>query len=718
MLLACASTLALVSAQVPLGSNGSASCTCINPFTKFDLNTTGLDENCTLVRNSNGACFAESYGSQGCRPYDDHSTSAVWPTAECVPSLFNPSPVWCEASWCWVDPNECHRPHAPSSFFAGSQFGDQLVYSYETCGNVNEFSDDGRTQELNNKHLRVSFPGASGSGYTIVATPDGQGIGGSNRDGSVVRFFAAIAQEYNISWSVVPVSEESKAFSPSSSFTACVHELALNATDICVGNFWPTPSRRRIASFTSDIYSDDFHLVVRMANGTSTASGLAQYFSLMINPFDAATWFVLLLTILYFGAVMWLLEAGQNQEDFPERAPLKGLALGMYKAFFAITTLDFRFTPSTFAGRLVLCVFSITSMLMVTFYSSQVTSNMVDERAMMTTVKSLDEAISRKFSFCMLAAIEGAVKSRYKELDNERSHTVTNAQEVFNGLDSGLCKAGFVTADEWRKAQNAQCHNKVKLESIVLSSGNAYPVRSDLQAPLSWAIAKSLVSGAYDPYRRAAQRDYLSAIDTTICDDTDSAAEGSRRLGLSKTGGPMLISILVCTLAALLFVRDDRRRSATRKRIKSNKGVAARKSDQLADIIKEPTLYERTVGMGRVDAALEKEAERESPAYDNQDLKLISKMYRSRDMTQVRINAASSIRTDGALSLNDVPMLLKVMRETFAISLQSHEANPQGQASQRPGLPVRGFSYYLRDSSVLDDDADEEPPKGGVRQGV
>ena len=222
--------------------------------------------------------------------------------------------------------------------------------------------------------------------------------------------------------------------------------------------------------------------------------------------------------------------------------------------------------------------------------------------------------------------------------------------------------------------------------------------------------------GAYDPYRRAAQRDYLSAIDTTICDDTDSAAESSRRLGLSKTGGPMLISILVCTLAALLFVRDDRRRSATRKRIKSNKG-RRRKSDQLADIIKEPTLYERTVGMGRLTRAREGGRTRE-PCVRNQDLKLISKMYRSRDMTQVRINAASSIRTDGALSLNDVPMLLKVMRETFAISLQSHEANPQGQASQRPGLPVRGFSYYLRDSSVLDDDADEEPPKGGVRQGV
>ena len=56
---------------------------------------------------------------------------------------------------------------------------------------------------------------------------------------------------------------------------------------------------------------------------------------------------------------------------------------------------------------------------------------MVDDRVAATTVKSLEEAINRRYAFCMLAAIEGPVKSRYKELDNERSVTVSNAAEVF-----------------------------------------------------------------------------------------------------------------------------------------------------------------------------------------------------------------------------------------------------------------------------------------------
>jgi hypothetical protein len=38
------------------------------------------------------------------------------------------------------------------------------------------------------------------------------------------------------------VSEASKSRF-SSSYTACVHEVALGETDICIGNFWMTPQR-------------------------------------------------------------------------------------------------------------------------------------------------------------------------------------------------------------------------------------------------------------------------------------------------------------------------------------------------------------------------------------------------------------------------------------------------------------------------------------------
>ena len=39
-------------------------------------------------------------------------------------------------------------------------------------------------------------------------------------------------------------SAESKELYPGSSFTACVHDISVGTTDICVGNFWPTGERR------------------------------------------------------------------------------------------------------------------------------------------------------------------------------------------------------------------------------------------------------------------------------------------------------------------------------------------------------------------------------------------------------------------------------------------------------------------------------------------
>lgn len=163
-----------------------------------------------------------------------------------------------------------------------------------------------------NLNLRVSFPGNSGSGYTITTVPAGAtGVGGTNRDGSMVRFWDQLAKDYSIVWTEVPVSPESKAFSPKSSFTACVHMVALNATDLCVGNFWPTADRQRLTSFTVPIYSDDFRLIVAKANATKgwDASDLGRPFT----PFSPMTWLCIGLSTLYFGSVMWLVEAGHNQ---------------------------------------------------------------------------------------------------------------------------------------------------------------------------------------------------------------------------------------------------------------------------------------------------------------------------------------------------------------------------------------------------------------------
>ena len=109
--------------------------------------------------------------------------------------------------------------------------GWQLAYSYETCGNLNSYSPVRHYDLVRNRVFRVSYPGDSSSGYTLVTDNNG------NRDGSMVKLMQEVAVAGQFTWEPHAVSNDSLS-RYSSSYTACVHEVALNRTDICIGNFW------------------------------------------------------------------------------------------------------------------------------------------------------------------------------------------------------------------------------------------------------------------------------------------------------------------------------------------------------------------------------------------------------------------------------------------------------------------------------------------------
>lgn len=77
----------------------------------------------------------------------------------------------------------------------------------------------------------------------LVNSANTRGVLAHQVDGSVVAFMHAVAAEVGFTLEYHAVSEESVAevssrLGSSSSFTACVHEVALGETDLCIGNFW------------------------------------------------------------------------------------------------------------------------------------------------------------------------------------------------------------------------------------------------------------------------------------------------------------------------------------------------------------------------------------------------------------------------------------------------------------------------------------------------
>lgn len=250
--LALASSLLLLLLAAPAeAQEGSPACPCLHPWAHL----AGAAADNWAVHQSQNTSYPEMYGAGGCSSYD----AASGPCATGATQSAAARPTWCDAMWCYVNASTCERPNAPTAMSwqdpARNTAMRGLAFSYETCGNVNDYSANRHYDALRGKTLRVSFPADSSSGYTIKTTADGK------KDGSVVEFMNEIADEVGFILEPHEVSHASRS-KFSSSFTACVHEVAINETDLCIGNFWVTTERLLLAQFTGALYNDEFQLLV------------------------------------------------------------------------------------------------------------------------------------------------------------------------------------------------------------------------------------------------------------------------------------------------------------------------------------------------------------------------------------------------------------------------------------------------------------------------
>lgn len=169
--------------------------------------------------------------------------------------------------WCFVDANNCERPRELSKYFINTINGVltdiDLAWSSTTCGWIDDYSQPDQLAAL--PPLRISFPGHESHRIfpaSDVEGRDGNGIADSGFYGSFVKFVFDTLTEYGVKWYYVPVSPSSKIASPESSYTACVHEIALGNTDLCVGPFWVTAERRAMATFTATVDLDYMHVIL------------------------------------------------------------------------------------------------------------------------------------------------------------------------------------------------------------------------------------------------------------------------------------------------------------------------------------------------------------------------------------------------------------------------------------------------------------------------
>eukprot|EP01044_Picomonas_judraskeda_P019410 COSAG03_NODE_4089_length_1689_cov_1.454088_2_plen_377_part_00 len=146
------------------GIQADERCPCVNwadePDSRAQFEN---DDGSALIVPLEGAdyTYALGYGSGACAAHD--ATHAPY-CADANGAPLAGAPDWCQASWCWVDPNNCVLADAngeaveavASSYFHRDGEEASRYYSYETCQHDNTFSDtELDPQACNDEHSEV-----------------------------------------------------------------------------------------------------------------------------------------------------------------------------------------------------------------------------------------------------------------------------------------------------------------------------------------------------------------------------------------------------------------------------------------------------------------------------------------------------------------------------------------------------------------------------------
>jgi hypothetical protein len=605
--------------------HGSLDCPCVDPYPIVDVST-----------NSTGCagpmrgteCYPREYGSKGCRRYDSASS----------PECQGPTPpAWCNSLWCYVAPWNCLKPNVQSAFFPSSRMANAtllaeggmncsddgtqcdgeyveaaaragrkpnwLMFSYQTCGNVDNFAYmDSLMQQLramaSRGTLRISIPGDEVPYISTVGPNTTDYVVGTSprRDGSIPRFVSRVLQKYSIAWEEVPISASSRAFSPLSSFTACIHDVALNNTDICAASTWVFESRARLAEFTVPIESVEMFVIAPVSQ---KATSFSELLLRPFKPFDWTMWLGMVGALVYAGYALYTLDASghkdeERDDDFGATLKLEPLTASQKKQLkyaidwrhaFCPTTFDdatdlglsmihsvqsfigggdFRHEPRTITGWIVFYGLSFLILVTISNYTAQVTAfSVLNSQA--GTIQSLDEGLSRGYRFCGWASLQEVLEASYPRLKGLYVG-LENGHDLFREMDRGKCDAGIIDNMAWEVAKSGvyslpeddsryaahangasrwHCDTKIKLPAAVYNIDLALAVRSDLRNALSWAITKSKEKGEWQLDHNEAQRRLIKPSTCSATSEPDEAES----LDFSSGAGAVFLSVGLTTIA-------------------------------------------------------------------------------------------------------------------------------------------------------------------------
>eukprot|EP00816_Leptocylindrus_hargravesii_P012834 CAMPEP_0196825136 /NCGR_PEP_ID=MMETSP1362-20130617/92867_1 /TAXON_ID=163516 /ORGANISM="Leptocylindrus danicus, Strain CCMP1856" /LENGTH=1154 /DNA_ID=CAMNT_0042205513 /DNA_START=183 /DNA_END=3647 /DNA_ORIENTATION=- len=340
-----------------------------------------------------------------------------------------------------------------------SDFGSSAMESCCICGG-------GYNGTLIGKTLRVTFPDDADVEYTLFTNETtGQ------KDGSIVQFMKDVASAAGFGMYEVKLSPVSRLEHNNNSYTACMLDVELGVTDLCIGPFWKLNDN---PMFSNSFFADEFFLVVPRVQESTL-----ELLMTPILPFTWDAWIWVALTCFYMGFVIQIVS---KDTAYGQKISLCGrINAVFYNSVKSCAAADvFSSTnknPST-PEKITVAGFVIFSLIVLTAYTATSAAFLV---SIGSGYRSLDDMISssQNPTLCLPSILQDKFIEENSQASSILKGTDMSAEELLRSVGSDECEGVLISADAFIYLQQKDetiCHGlKILLTKTLLTVENVIP---------------------------------------------------------------------------------------------------------------------------------------------------------------------------------------------------------------------------------------------------
>jgi len=498
------------------------------------------------------------YGSSMCSTW---SSSTLYP--ECGGQSLQPE--WCTRKWCYVNPSLCQRRSVGSPEFPG------LSYSFETCGNLDYYVQPHLRRFSNATRTLYAY----GFGFKAEENPEANSVPLN----MCLAFAAKALSQAGIDPQSVRYRRELSNATRrefSSTYTGCVHDVALGNLDVCLGDIWDTAQRRSFgrASFVR-VSGEQIFLIGPKPNATETwLDMLGKPFA----PFNWDVWCMVFAVVFATSVAMLMFEFHRKDSDFADDSLFNSLCKSLYYAISSFVNQGVAYTSVTLSGRIMAIGYGLFILICITSFTAE-TANFLISSSLRSQYNSVDDVLEAKLRICYSLGMQEMLEGRHPSMKQFGVPIDAAAGSVFGELmTNGTCEYGIIGEqwmdDSWELGEFCNLQF-IGTPILVLPIG--YWVSDDLRSLLGWSVAVESSAGTWGEVQRRFEKEghcaengrrlnshmpgkesAQDAARVRRLEKSDassiSATSGPNRLGSRQMMGAFLVPAICGVIASLIRV--------------------------------------------------------------------------------------------------------------------------------------------------------------------